>query len=346
MFIWILLVITSIICILVALFAGIYFWDNGKRYMHINRGLETYRYYLDNIPSYGKAWSYFIMDYYIPSSNIKPFKGVDKPFMIENEISGDRLIPLIKEGNDILSDVGINNVFLINLNRSSNRLERSLSMYKQLGVKNLTRMNAFDGRNEVDIMKNELQEFSVHSVDDLGKLNTFLDIISYKKLLAGHQGCTCSHIYLWKYIYQNNIPVAIISEDDVCFHPNFKKLFIESWQNRPDGVLYNYNLTKTECSNCDKYSTPTWVKGAGGSATFYVITWEGAKRLLAAFCKNNFPILPCADDIPFMTLPDSYKLYYNNNNVFKDIPLCGDRHCGIVSTPNSEDNNSTIREVN
>lgn len=345
MFIWILLVI-GIIMILCFVFTAVYFWDNGMRFMRINKARETYKQHLSTIPSYGKAWDYFIMGYYLPSSKLKVFKGINTQFNIEREISGDRIIPLIRDGNDYLSKNGIDHVFIINLDRSPQRLERTIKMYKQNGFNNLTRMKAFDGRNEVNEMKHNLPEFSVNDLNKLDELNIFLEAISYKYLKSGHQGCTCSHIYLWKYIYQNKIPIAVISEDDVCLHPNFQQLFVDSWQRRPDGVLFNYNITNYECRKCEDYNQPTWVKNAGGSATFYIITYEGAKRLLTAFSKHNFPTLPCADDVPFMTVPDSYKLYYNNSNVFSNIPLCGNRNCGIVSTPESENSSSVIREVN
>lgn len=344
MFIWI-LVIGGIILFLISLFACLYLCSNAMRCIKVNKAIEKYRNYLDNTPSYGKGWSYFLFDVYLPNSNSKPFIGKDSHFELLHRLSGNRIEPLINKDMDFISDIGIDNVFVINLDRSTQRLERFVKMCHNTGINNVQRMRGYDGRSEINEMIRELPEFSINDSNGLKEHADFLDMLSYKLLREGEQGCTGSHLYIWKYIYQNKIPIAVVFEDDVCFHPNFANLLTTSWKNRPlNGVLFNFNVSGHEGKGCDKCDIPTWVKNAGNSTTFYIITYEGAKRLLSAFSKKYFPILPCADDVPFMSLNDSYKLYYNNNSAFHGI--CGNRKCGIVSTPVSQSGDSVIKDVN
>ena len=44
----------------------------------------------------------------------------------------------------------------------------------------------------------------------------------------GALGCACSHIYIWKKIIDENIPRAIILEDDFLLIDNFNDLFIDA----------------------------------------------------------------------------------------------------------------------
>jgi GR25 family glycosyltransferase involved in LPS biosynthesis len=237
--------------------------------------------------------------------------------------------------------------FVVNLDRSQDRLENSIKNFSNIGLTNVIRMRGFDGKTEIPLMKKIFPEFSIR--DNPKECNDFFDMISYKNSGFGQQGCTCSHLYIYKYIYENQIPFTAIFEDDVCFHPEFINIFNQTWKDRPkDGDLFNYNITEEENYHlCGNIKTPEWKKFAGASTSFYIITNNGAKRLLKRFSKSYFPCVPCIDDVPFSTLDKSYKLYYKNKGVFKHYPsYCGKRKCGIITTPKSETKNSAIKDVN
>lgn len=308
--------------------------------IHHEKTTEKYSLYLDDVKDYGS--------YNRSTGNVKhPMICANIPFIFRNKIDESRLIT-ISSGKDFLNELGISISIVINLDISPEKLERVIDNMKNSGITNIKKMRGFNGKKEIKEMEINLPEFSVHDEDGLMRYQDFIKIIDYDKVGTGQQGCACSHLYIWKYIVQHKIPYTAIFEDDVCFHPQFKEMLTFAWSNRPkNGVLFNIGCANCDFNKCKDYETPTWVSGAHKTASFYILTLEGAKSLLSRFSKAFFPIIPCIDDMPFLSLKDSYKLYYNNKNVFKDFPLhCGNRRCGIITTPNSESSTSSIKFIN
>lgn len=268
-------------------------------------------------------------------------------FKMKNNVDHKRLEKIILNNKQsFFEKLGFNYTFVINLDRSKDRLQTIKEKLSNIGVSNFIKLRAFDGKNEINEMKENLSEFTILNHTELIEKQKFIKDISYTSVGIGEQGCVASHIFLYKYIIENNIDKAIIMEDDVCFHSNFENLFTQSIKTMPkDGVLYNYLSSYLDIKDsCKDFKIPTWEKYALESTCFYIITKEGAKKLLEAYTLFK-EILPVSDDPPFNTLKNSYKLHYNNNDD-KNFKNCGNRSCGIVSSLPAGDTNSAISYVN
>ena len=267
-------------------------------------------------------------------------------FVPKFQVDSSRLEQVVNNP-DFITANDINDVFLINMDKSKIRFRKMEKKLASVGITNYKRMRGFNGMREISKMKKQLPEFSILDPEKLSTLNeTFIKKIEYDSVSVGQQGCACSHLYLYKYMVQENIPIALIMEDNLCFHPEFKKLFLQGWAGRPQkGVLFNFlssqQDTKPSCFESEKL---VWKKHALRSCSFYIITKEGANRILETVSKKNFPILPTADSPPYSSCKDSYKLHYNNHNVFDEE--CGNRRCGIVGNPLEGDKNSEIYTMN
>jgi GR25 family glycosyltransferase involved in LPS biosynthesis len=288
-----------------------------------------------NITNYGKY-----------KKELEPIEIEYMGFVPKFQVDNSRLEQVVNNP-DFITASGINDVFLINMDKSKIRFRKMKKKLASVGITNYKRMRGFNGMREIPKMRKQLPEFSILDPEKLSTLNeTFIKNIEYDSVGVGQQGCACSHLYLYKYMVQENIPIALIMEDDLCFHPEFKKLFLQGWVNRPrKGVLFNFlssqQDTKPSCFESEKL---VWKKYALWSCAFYIITKEGANRILETVSKKNFPILPTADSPPYSSCKDSYKLHYNNHNVFDE--QCGNRRCGIVGNPLAGDKNSEIHTMN
>jgi len=102
----------------------------------------------------------------------------------------------------------------------------------------------------------------------------------YDYLNGGQRGCAQSHIQLWRTIVNQNLPYALIVEDDACFDKNWRQkleqysLTIEDpeWDavflnvSEPMSPLHQWQLVQ------EQYLT-------GG----YILSQKGAKKILALF---------------------------------------------------------------
>jgi GR25 family glycosyltransferase involved in LPS biosynthesis len=274
------------------------------------------------------------------------FKINYKGFQFINKVDENRIEKIIINQNDnFFRKLGYEYVFIINLDNDIEKLKSIKNKLINIGVNSFYRLNAFNGKKEILEIKKNLPEFTILSEEELIKNQNFLKNISYTKFGLGEQGCISSHIFLYKYIVQNNISKAIIMEDDVCFHSKFQELFQYSLNNIPkDGILFNYASGYADIKDsCREYNKPAWTKYSLDLCAFYIITKDGAEKLLERYSLFK-KILPVADDPPFNTLENSYKLHYYNNEEFQN---CGNRICGIVSSPPGGDtNSSSIASIN
>ena len=335
------LYIITVVSLLLVLAIGSYLLYIHVKYKQLK---DRYSSYLHNTKDYGQYMPILNMIF----NNLRPMQiHPGEEFVTENEIDGGRMLK-ISPTSDFLSNLGIQDVFVVNLDRAPDKMENMISNLNNIGITNFTRMQAFDGKTEVHIMKQELPEFTINDEDGLKTHQEFIELINYDYVGLGQQGCTCSHLYTLKFIVQNKIPAALVLEDDVCFHPLFQKLFTTAWKNRDnDGLVFSLAFNDAESKICGNYKRPTWVQYSKQTCACYIVTYDGAKQILQRFSKKYFPILPCADDLPFLSLRNSYKLYYNNQNSFDGYPRhCGNRGCGIVTTPGSEGSTSSISNVN
>ena len=100
--------------------------------------------------------------------------------------------------------------FVINLKR---RPERLLNFFKRCPYPRETFdvIEAFDGKFPEQESRKERKMLSKFS----------------ESIEMGARGCSISHLRIWKKIVNENIPVAMIFEDDAQFNPNFSE-FMDS----------------------------------------------------------------------------------------------------------------------
>lgn len=201
---------------------------------------------------------------------------------------------------------------------SDNKYDIAKAKVAQTGSRNIQRWNAVRGKdlfdNQAGLLPNyrkilrekypqvylpkDVSLLSIHADKCLrsGEKGTVYDVHN-----EGAIGCYLSHISLWQYMVEKNIPAMIIYEDDVDFVDD--KTFCA----KLDNVLMNYpkdfdalnfnivsipypfvdyaKLEPTELDNIVNVKSIVWrMQG-------YLLTLEGAKKLL----KDVFPIVYSID---------------------------------------------------
>lgn len=122
-------------------------------------------------------------------------------------------------------------------------------------------------------------------------------------LTLGEIGCAISHIKLYEHIINNNIPEAIIFEDDVFLHLYFKKILMDALNKTPKNkeILFLYHgkgkIFPFPKNLIERYKLAKYIKPSKSSkrciigAAAYLITCHGAKKLL----EHAYPIRMPAD---------------------------------------------------
>jgi glycosyl transferase family 25 len=100
------------------------------------------------------------------------------------------------------------------------------------------------------------------------------------RLNNGEKGCGQSHINVWRHIVNENLPYALVLEDDACFDTNWRdklELFSRDINDSEwDMILLN---ASEPCSPIDK-----WVLCKEQYLTAgYIISLKGAKTILGMF---------------------------------------------------------------
>jgi glycosyl transferase family 25 len=146
----------------------------------------------------------------------------------------------------------------------ANRTEFFKKNIKNAGY---TNMQIFEGVKAKN--KNELDSC----------INEFNNIKLHEHLGFGQMGCLLSHLKLYKHIVKNNISICTIFEDDVFFHPDWKKLSHMYYNYTPKNfdIIFIGNQIN-ECANINKVPNINTLSTYCTHA--YIITIEGAKKLL------------------------------------------------------------------
>lgn len=197
--------------------------------------------------------------------------------------------------------------FLLGLSRYSFRRDYSASLLKGVGFTNLELVDAYDGYLERPKTDTDLRALGIELPERLG---------------YGHRGCILSHIGIWQRIVREELPYAFVFEDDVIPHPAISKglgqeylrltsktldiVYIGNMMNPADPQIYDASRKVIE--------SPTYTTHA------YMITLEGAKKLLSIIPTMNQPIdmwlyeLQCRNYLFFtcwngVNLPKPYPVY-------------------------------------
>ncbi|WP_176669653.1 glycosyltransferase family 25 protein [Mannheimia granulomatis] len=113
-----------------------------------------------------------------------------------------------------------------------------------------------------------------------------------KPLTLGEIGCALSHIKMYEYIVDNNIPEAIILEDDAIVSLYFKQILADVLKKVPyrrEIIFFDHGKAKVfpfMKNLVERYRLARYLKPSKNSkrsiirTTAYLITQEGAKKLL------------------------------------------------------------------
>lgn len=180
-------------------------------------------------------------------------------------------------------DMLLDNIYVINLDRSTDRLTNLQNNFKEYNIK-FTRFSAIEGKNV--------------SNDQLIKTTSFL----CRNFLCnyGIVGCALSHINLWKkLVLDQKTDFYVVMEDDAVINDNFKKTI-----NEIDNIKYDidFDIISLHCIreyNCRQYGK-TKIKLSDGtvigktlfplSTTSYILSKKGAIKLLSLFDKIYYHI--------------------------------------------------------
>lgn len=153
--------------------------------------------------------------------------------------------------------------FLINMDRSPDRLERATLLLKQNGFTAVERWRAVDASNDDLDAAWRVHGSPTHDPWDP-------EFQTYK----GKQGCMLSHIGIWKHMIDANIPIANVFEDDIAFHPMWRELSPVFYRDTPRDFDILYLGSKHPSDNYDHIQVaPVYCTHA------YTITNQGAHKL-------------------------------------------------------------------
>ena len=161
------------------------------------------------------------------------------------------------------------------------RLEQIKKEVKKEKFNNVKFMQAVDGKTDLN-----KYNFKIHK--DIYKCK-YID----NTLRKGEIGAFLSHYKLWCYIVSENIEVALIIEDDIIFNTNFNYELTKLLKYIPtqeyDLLNLNpfYQKTVNFKNDLKYYKEGIFEGGFAYNLTGYLLTFDGAKKLIQPDCLNN-----------------------------------------------------------
>lgn len=216
--------------------------------------------------------------------------------------------------------MGFDEIFLINLQRRTDRRDRMLYSLNELEI-DVKVVHAVDGNalNSSDI--------KILGVD---LLPGYYDPFSGRTLTKGEVGCFLSHYYIWKEIVDMQMDKALVFEDDVRFQANFKRrvlrLMEEVEQTELDWDMIYLGRKQVNPGDEEPVENVHNLVWAGYSywTLSYAISLQGAQKLLNAEPLSK--MLPVDEFLPIMYDKhpnEDYKSHFPNRNLqaFSTRPL-------------------------
>lgn len=173
-------------------------------------------------------------------------------------------------------------IFVINLERNKERREFSLQRLANLGLC-AEAFPAVDGKSI--------------KLDELEKTGIYNDAVAHEKfsrsLSMGEIGCTWSHLKLCKKMLDEDIPLALILEDDAMFVDDALPALASLIKNLPSEcdivqLIYECKDYSTLAPGIVKFHSKTCMPVASAG---YLVRKSGARKLLA----EGYPIRYPAD---------------------------------------------------
>ncbi len=170
-------------------------------------------------------------------------------------------------------------VYIINLDRSKDRF-KAVALSAEKAHLNYRRVPAVDGKT-VDINSDP-------RIDEKGFRRRH-----GKLILPGEAGCYLSHLNALSMIAAGADPYAVIVEDDVAFKDNFLNIItaftdITGWD-IIKLVNHRNRVFRKDMDITPEISIGRFLHGPLGSAAAYIVTKEGAKKLLSILKHMNLP---------------------------------------------------------
>lgn len=116
-------------------------------------------------------------------------------------------------------------------------------------------------------------------------------IANRRRLLPGQLGCTYSHLWIYHQIVEQNLPAALVFEDDVVLDERFGESVrrVEAVMDCTRPQLYLFSCVEADERDC-QHEEIRRIKHAWG-ADAYLITREAAKLIIV----KNEPVLVVCD---------------------------------------------------
>ena len=220
--------------------------------------------------------------------------------------------------------------FIINLKPEINRRLAMINKLKYTNIKKVSFIDAVDGNIDLD-------KYVFKVMPD------WIDPIKKRKINVGEIGCFLSHYFIWKYIADHNIDIALILEDDCIFLDSFNTQLKKILQ--VHHTTYDY-FTLGRIKNNDKcnmgpeivideeYVIPKYSYNAHA----YILTNTGAKILANDLVIKN--IIPVDEYIPMMY--DSFP-FPKYSDIFKDMPKL--RAIGLINDITDQDSDNAVSSI-
>uniref|UniRef100_A0A1I7TME6 Glycosyltransferase 25 family member n=1 Tax=Caenorhabditis tropicalis TaxID=1561998 RepID=A0A1I7TME6_9PELO len=132
-------------------------------------------------------------------------------YHISDLIADDKTLPFVSRSvrpwQPEPSKLGVDKIYLINLKRRKERLEKMMKIFNLLGVE-FEVLEATDGQKLEDLPK-YLKNYHI--------LDGYMDPITKRPMKNGEIGCFLSHYRIWQDVLKNNYKKVIVFEDDLRF---------------------------------------------------------------------------------------------------------------------------------
>jgi len=222
-------------------------------------------------------------------------------------------------------------IYLINLDRRPDRLERFMNSLDNSDMKNMKvlRMNAVDG-SEIDISRVPLSETAK---GELKQIETTGFRSKHYQLTRGAIGCYLSHVKVWKDIVEKGHKNGLIFEDDVTLPENMYERMMNSMKGVPDDwdvLLFGFHCK--ECENMKNYrKVDRFIL-----LHCYAISYSGIVKMLKT--NSMFPITQQIDSYMSELSPDILNIYTVKNPIINQNGSRTDIQMPIIKKKNDDVN--------
>lgn len=189
------------------------------------------------------------------------------------------------------SKLGFDEIYMINLARRTERRERMLHCFDELGL-DVQIVDAVDGRN--------LSEALLESITFLPE---YADPYHKRPMTHGEIGCFMSHYIIWQRIVEEGHQIALVLEDDVRFESFFTnkvRQLMDELRTIPDWDLVYFGRKRLQESDEPWVVNAKYLVEVGYSywTLGYALTARGARKLLAAQPLDK--LLPVDEYLPIL----------------------------------------------